>query len=268
MRSRSAARTATARPMPNPTLRTSGPCRAARRPQHGPCLRQFPTASAGSEWIEAMMAAAKADPALDRRSETSSGRSASSRTSVDPATPVFNAKAARAKLVSRYGRGKPAISNSGTGIAGRRPRAPRPGNGVLHLHLGRGPRLRRVPPAIEANWKTKSHRYEGGETRNFRPPYKGPAGSRAPDFPAGQGTRPTQGQPGLRRPLRSFLGAGIASPRPDSQPRTHLCCSQPADQRHSRFFLVAGSSPPHFPHTVRKTETKTCLGLPPLGQGR
>jgi hypothetical protein len=100
---------------------------------------------------------------------------------------------------------------------------------------------------IEANWKTKSHRYEGGETRNFAT--YNPQVARDQMFQLGkhQTTKGSQ-----IAPVRSSSALVLSSTNIN---RERIYVQQPPI---SAIGFSSQAFAPHFPHTVRLTETKTC----------
>ena len=100
---------------------------------------------------------------------------------------------------------------------------------------------------IEANWKTKRHHYEGEETRNYST--YNPQVARDQMFLLGR-RGPAKG--GKIAPVRSSSALVLSSTNAN---REKIYVQQPpiaASGYSSQAFN------PHFPHTVRKTETKTC----------
>lgn len=100
---------------------------------------------------------------------------------------------------------------------------------------------------VEANRKTESHHYEGGETRNYAT--YNPQVARDQMFLIG---RHGEVKGGIIAPLRSS-SALIASSTDIN--RNHVYVQQPPVAS-SGFSSQAFN--PHFPHTVRGAETKTC----------
>ncbi|MDP4605066.1 MAG: hypothetical protein NWS68_02800 [Erythrobacter sp.] len=226
-----------------PTLRTSGP--AAPPEGHNLALLRNPDGQRRFEWVEGADGRSKliqrsiVDPKL-------SWEVSLVKDSVDPATPTFNAKAARAKLVSRYG-AETGNFEFGTGIAedDRAHRDPEMACFTCHLSWTTSCGGCHLP--IEANWKTKSHRYEGGETRNFAT--YNPQVARDEMFQLGkhQTTKGSQ-----VAPVRSSSALVLSSTNIN---RERIYVQQPPI---SAIGFSSQAFAPHFPHTVRKTETKTC----------
>ncbi len=100
---------------------------------------------------------------------------------------------------------------------------------------------------IEANWKTERHHYEGGVSRNFAT--YNPQVARDQVFHLGR-RGPAKG--GKIAPVRSTSALVLSSTNSN---REKIYIQQPPVAA-SGFSSQAFN--PHFPHTVRKTETKTC----------
>jgi len=100
---------------------------------------------------------------------------------------------------------------------------------------------------IEANWKTERHHYEGGETRNFAT--YNPQVARDQMFLIG---RRGEAKSGKIAPVRSTSALVLSSTNAN---RERIYVQQPPIAA-SGFSSQAFN--PHFPHTTRKTETKTC----------
>jgi len=100
---------------------------------------------------------------------------------------------------------------------------------------------------IEANWKTERHHYEGGETRNYAT--YNPQVVRDQMFMLGK-RGPTND--GKIAPVRSSSALVLSSTNSN---RERIYVQQPPVAA-SGFSSQAMN--PHFPHTTRKTETKTC----------
>ncbi len=100
---------------------------------------------------------------------------------------------------------------------------------------------------IEANWKTDRHHYEGGATRNFAT--YNPQVARDQMFMIGKRGPVNDGK---IAPVRSSSALVLSSTNAN---RERIYVQQPP-------IAASGYSSqamnPHFPHTTRKTETKTC----------
>ncbi|MFN4241243.1 MAG: hypothetical protein ACK4E5_11460 [Erythrobacter cryptus] len=226
-----------------PTLRTSGP--AAPPEGHNLALLRNPDGKRRFEWIEGedgrrkLIQRSIVDPNLEWEMSLV-------KDSVDPATPAFNAKAARAKLMSRYG-AETGNFEFGLGIA-EEDRAHREGEmACFTCHLSWTTSCGGCHLPIEANWKTKSHRYEGIETRNFAT--YNPQVARDEMFQLGK-HQTTKGN--QIAPVRSSSALVLSSTNIN---RERIYVQQPPI---SAIGFSSQAFAPHFPHTVRLTETKTC----------
>jgi hypothetical protein len=226
-----------------PTLLTSGP--AAPPEGHNLALLRNPDGQRRFEWTEneegrrILIQRSLVDPELFWEMSLV-------RDSVDPETPVFNAKAARAKLMSRYG-AETGRFEFGTGIE-EGDRAHQDNEmACFTCHLSWTTSCGGCHLPIEANWKTKTHRYEGGETRNFAT--YNPQVARDEMFQLGvhQTTKGNQ-----TAPVRSSSALVLSSTNIN---RERIYVQQPPI---SSIGFSSQAFAPHFPHTVRLTETKTC----------
>ncbi|WP_374414508.1 hypothetical protein [Novosphingobium colocasiae] len=168
------------------------------------------------------------------------------RNSVDPGSPEFNEKAARAKLMS--------ISGADDGSFGFGPgvpmadRAHKDGEiACFTCHLSWTTSCGGCHLPIEANWKSSTHHYEGEETRNFAT--YNPQVARDEMFQLGKHMT-TKGAEVA--PIRSTSALVLSSTNAN---RERIYIQQPPIAA-SGFSSQAFA--PHFPHTVRTTETKTC----------
>ena len=165
--------------------------------------------------------------------------------SVDRASPDFNAKSARAKLM-----GKLTSANAmhwGPGI----PAAERAHGDdemtCFTCHLSWTTSCGGCHLPIEANWKTSSHRYEGEETRNWAS--YNPQVARDDMFQLGR-HQTTKGN--IIAPVRSTSALVLSSTNLN---RERIYVQQPPI---SAIGFSSQAFAPHFPHTVRTTETKGC----------
>jgi hypothetical protein len=226
-----------------PTLRTSGP--AAPPEGHNLSLLRNPDGKRRFEWTEGadgrrqLVQRSIVDPKLEWVVSLV-------KDSVDPAAPQFNAKAARAKLMSRYGAETSRFEfGDGVGLDDRAHRDPEMACFTCHLSWTTSCGGCHLP--IEANWKTASHRYEGGETRNFAT--YNPQVARDEMFQLGK-HQTTKGN--QIAPVRSSSALVLSSSNIN---RERIYVQQPPI---SSIGFSSQAFAPHFPHTVRKTETKTC----------
>ncbi len=100
---------------------------------------------------------------------------------------------------------------------------------------------------IEANWKKKSHKYEGGVSRNYAT--YNPQVARDQMFQLGK-HQSTKGN--TVAPVRSTSALVLSSTNLN---RERIYVQQPPI---SAVGYSSQAFAPHFPHTVRKEETKTC----------
>jgi hypothetical protein len=166
--------------------------------------------------------------------------------SVDRDHPSFNMKAARSKLMSKAGTetGKfefgPAVSDADI--------AHKPEEmACFTCHLSWTTSCAGCHLPIEANWKTTSHKYEGIETRNFAT--YNPQVAREDMFQLGR-HQTTKGN--IVAPIRSTSALILSSTNIN---RERIYVQQPPI---SSAGFSSQAFAPHFPHTVRLTETKTC----------
>jgi hypothetical protein len=161
---------------------------------------------------------------------------------VDPGNPHYNEKAARAKLMSK-GTG----NRWGPGIAPSDFAHPDSEMECFACHLSWTTACAGCHLPIEANWKTPRQHYEGGETRNYAT--YNPQVVRDQMFQLGIHSS-TKGK--TIAPIRSS-SALILSSTNINRERIYI---QQAPIAASGYSSQAFA--PHFPHTVRKTETKQC----------
>jgi len=168
------------------------------------------------------------------------------RESVDRSSAHFNVKAARAKLMSADG-GDTGRYAFGPGVAPEN-RAHKPDQmACFTCHLSWTTSCGGCHLPIEANWKTKSHHYDGIEARNFAS--YNPQVAREDMFQLG---RHSTSKGNEIAPVRSSSALVLSSTNGN---RERIYIQQPpiaASGYSSQAFA------PHFPHTVRTTETKTC----------
>ncbi|NJM36315.1 MAG: hypothetical protein HC850_18285, partial [Rhodomicrobium sp.] len=100
---------------------------------------------------------------------------------------------------------------------------------------------------IEANWESDIHKYEGGTTRNFAT--YNPQVARDQMFQLG---RHQDTKNNIIAPVRSSSALILSSTNVN---RERIYVQQPPV---SAIGFSSQAFAPHFPHTVRKTETKTC----------
>ena len=218
-----------------PTLRTSGP--AAPPGGTDVSLARNADGSRRFEWRNGK---------LIQRSAVWPGREwdvSLVKDSVNPAHANYNEKAARAKLVSN----DPQSMSWGPGV---------PKDSRAHqdekmecftCHLSWTPSCAGCHLPIQANWKTDRHKYEGGESRNWAS--YNPQVARDQMFQLGVHGTP---KGNTIAPIRSSSALVLSSMNIN---RERIYIQQPPIAA-SGFSSQAFA--PHFPHTVRLTETKTC----------
>jgi hypothetical protein len=168
------------------------------------------------------------------------------RDSVDPASPDFNQLSARAKLMSRQG-AETGRFVFGEGVADEELAHPDEEMACFTCHLSWTTSCAGCHLPIEANWRTNTHHYEGEETRNFAT--YNPQVAREDMFQLG---RHQTSKGNIIAPVRSTSALILSSTNLN---RERIYVQQPPISS-SGFSSQAFA--PHFPHTVRRTETKTC----------
>ncbi len=166
---------------------------------------------------------------------------------VTPGNAKYNEKAARAKLMhsgqpGRDGAWGPPSADGKTEYAH--------GNDKMTCytcHLSWTTSCAGCHLPIQANWKTERQHYEGGETRNYAT--YNPQVARDDMFQLGK-HGPVKGQ--RISPIRSSSALLLSSTNSN---RERIYIQQPPIAA-SGFSSQAFA--PHYPHTERKTETKTC----------
>ena len=225
-----------------PTLRTSGP--AAPPKGTDLSLIRNPDGKRRFEWVErdgqrVLIQRSIVDPKLEWTMSLV-------KDTVDKSNPRYNALAARAKLMSKTG------AETGKFVFGPGvPKAERAHGDdkmtCFTCHLSWTTSCGGCHLPIEANWKTKEHKYEGRETRNWAT--YNPQVARDEMFQLGihQTTKNN-----MIAPVRSTSALVLSSTNIN---RERIYYQQPPI---SAVGFSSQAFAPHFPHTVRKTETKTC----------
>ncbi len=218
-----------------PTLRTSGT--AAAGGGHDLALLRNPDGRRRFEWIGGkLVQRSMLDPAREWTLSLV-------KDSVDPRSPAYNAKAARAKLMSR---------DTATQAWGQ----VQPAGGLAHgddklecytCHTSWTTSCSGCHLPIEANWKTARHHYEDTESRNFAT--YNPQVARDDMFMLGINGTP---QGNKVAPVRSSSGLVLSSTNAN---RERIYVQQPPISAAGYSSQVLNT---HYPHTERKTETKTC----------
>ncbi|MFZ6773538.1 hypothetical protein ACO0LB_12560 [Undibacterium sp. SXout7W] len=162
---------------------------------------------------------------------------------VNPDHPKYNAKAARAKLMSAGDAGK--SGKWGPGVEKFAHDDEKMTCFTCHLSWTTSCAGCHLP--IQANWKTERNHYEGGETRNYAS--YNPQVVRDDMFQLGI-SGPVKGS--KVTPVRSSSALVLSSTNIN---REKIYIQQPPIAA-SGFSSQAFA--PHYPHTERKEETKTC----------
>lgn len=166
---------------------------------------------------------------------------------MDPNHKDYNEKAARAKLTAkgdagRAGKWGPGVGSTEADLAHGDDKMT-----CFTCHLSWTTTCAGCHLPIQANWKTERHHYEGGETRNYAT--YNPQVARDDAFQLGR-HGPVKGM--RIAPVRSSSALVLSSTNSN---RERIYIQQPpvaASGYSSQAFA------PHYPHTERKTETKTC----------
>jgi hypothetical protein len=173
--------------------------------------------------------------------------------SVTPGHPEYNARAARAKTLA-----------TGTGMAwgaaargcGRAHDTSEDRMSCYTCHSSWVTSCGGCHLPIEANWKSERQHFEGGETRNFAT--YNPQVAREDIFMLG---RHGEAKSGVITTMRSSSALVLSSTDIN---RNRIYVQQPPV---SAAGYSSQAKAPHFPHTVRKTETKTCSDCHVSGKG-
>jgi len=182
----------------------------------------------------------------------------------DDGTPVFNPKAARAKLMAKSA-AEDGQYKFGSGVP-KEQRAHRDDDmACFTCHLAWTTSCAGCHLPIEANWKSPTHRYEEDYTRNYAT--YNPQVARDEMFQLGMHARnkssgsdpvkfddkgnPVSGK-AIIAPIRSTSALILSSTNIN---RERIYVQQPPI---SAIGYSSQAFAPHFPHTVRKNETKQC----------
>jgi hypothetical protein len=160
--------------------------------------------------------------------------------------PCFNELAARSKLMSRTGAETGRYLFGGGVSEGELAH----GDGEMACftcHLSWTTSCAGCHLPIEANWRTSSHRYDSEETRNFAT--YNPQVAREDMFQLG---RHQTSRGNIIAPIRSTSALILSSTNIN---RERIYVQQPPI---SSAGFSSQAFAPHFPHTVRRTETKQC----------
>ena len=225
-----------------PTLHTSGPAAGP----HGTdlSLLRNPDGQRRFEWVErggrqVLVQRSIVDPKLEWQVHLV-------KDSVDPTSPDFNPKAARAKTMSRLdASGKPFAWGPGVDKSNYAHKDSEMECFACHTSWMTSCGGCHLP--IEADWKATSHKYEGGITRNYAT--YNPQVVRDDVFQLGRHMT-TKGA--MIAPVRSSSALILSSTNIN---RDRIYIQQPPI---SAVGYSSQAFAPHFAHTVRTTETKGC----------
>ena len=227
-----------------PTLLTSGP--AAPPQGTNLSLLRNPDGKKRFEWFydddgnRVLMQRSIVDPKIEWKVSLV-------KDTVDPTNKRYNMKAARAKLMGKTSGLENASYGWGPGIAVSDRAHGDDKMTCFTCHLSWTTSCGGCHLPIEANWKTKSHKYEGVETRNFAT--YNPQVARDEMFQLGR-HQTTKGN--IIAPVRSTSALVLSSTNVN---RERIYVQQPPI---SAIGFSSQAFAPHFPHTVRTTETKGC----------
>ncbi len=225
-----------------PNLKTSGP--AARPGGSDMSLLRTPDGRKRFEWKDGkLMQRSGMDPKLEWTMSLV-------KDSVNPQHPGYNAKSARAKLVSegdRDGVDQRWAGGSSGGMDSAKKAHDNEKMSCQSCHLSWTTSCSGCHLPIEANEKTDSHHYEGGSSRNFAT--YNPQVARDDMFHLGRNSPIKSSK---ITPVRSSSALVLSSTNAN---REKIYIQQPPTSS-SGFSSQAFA--PHYPHTERKTETKTC----------
>ena len=225
-----------------PTLLTSGPAAPPNGTNLG--LLRNPDGKRRFEWFidadgnRVLIQRSIVDPKLEWRVSLV-------KDSVDRNSSRFNAKAARAKLMGTIS--DAGAVNWGPGVPKENRAHGDDKMACFTCHLSWTTSCGGCHLPIEANWKTSTHKYEGEETRNFAT--YNPQVARDEMFQLGR-HQTTKGN--IIAPVRSTSALVLSSTNVN---RERIYIQQPPI---SSAGYSSQAFAPHFPHTVRTTETKTC----------
>ncbi|WP_338468237.1 hypothetical protein RXV95_06720 [Novosphingobium sp. ZN18A2] len=178
--------------------------------------------------------------------------------------PVFNPKAARAKLMSKSG-SETGIYKFGLGVPKSDRAHPDGDMACFTCHLSWTTSCAGCHLPIEANWKMKIHKYDDEATRNYAT--YNPQVARDDMFQLGkhQTTKTSESDPvkfdkdgnpiggkSIIAPIRSSSALILSSSNIN---RERIYVQQPPI---SAIGYSSQAFAPHFPHTVRLNETKQC----------
>lgn len=217
-----------------PNLRTSGP--AAPEGGNDLMLTRVQDGRARFEWRDGKLFQ-RSSLWVDKEWEVSLVKNV-----IDPDHPEFNEKASRAKTVSSD------LSDEwGPGVPPKDRAHKNEEMTCFTCHSAWITSCGGCHLPIRANWKTRKHHFEFNETRNYAT--YNPQVARDQLYQIG---RHGEAKGGRIAPIRSSSALVLSSTNAN---RERIYIQQPpvATSGYSSQAFA-----PHFPHTVRKTETKTC----------
>ncbi len=222
-----------------PTLRTSGP--AARPGGEDLSLLRNPDGQRRFEWVGGkLIQRSIVNPGLEWEMSLV-------KNTVTPGKRDYNAKAARAKLMKKLSGPTDAKFEWGPGVKESDLAHDDEEMACFACHTSWTTSCGGCHLPIEANWKTERKHYEGGETRNWAS--YNPQVARDQIFQLGK-HGPVKG--GIIAPIRSSSALILSSTNIN---RERIYIQQPPV---SAAGYSSQAFAPHFPHTARKEETKTC----------
>jgi LVIVD repeat len=160
--------------------------------------------------------------------------------------PCFNLRSARSKLVARSG-AETGRYLFGAGVPDSELAHPDSEMACFTCHLSWTTSCGGCHLPIEANWRTTTHHFEAEETRNFAT--YNPQVARDEIFQLG---RHQTSKGNIIAPIRSTSALILSSTNIN---RERIYVQQPPI---SSAGYSSQAFAPHFPHTVRRTETKQC----------
>jgi hypothetical protein len=166
---------------------------------------------------------------------------------VDAGHPDYNPKAARAKLLKAEASYDGSPMQWGPGVAREERAHDDEEMACFTCHLSWTTSCGGCHLPIEANWKTKTHKYDEETTRNYAT--YNPQVARDQMFQLGKHQTTKDN---IVAPVRSSSALVLTSTNVN---RERIYVQQPPV---SAIGFSSQAFAPHFPHTVRKTETKTC----------
>ncbi|MEM7730645.1 MAG: hypothetical protein AAF311_15490, partial [Pseudomonadota bacterium] len=223
-----------------PTLRTSGP--AAQPGGEDLTLLRNPDGQRRFEWIGGkLIQRSIVNPGLEWEMSLV-------KNTVTPGERAYNPKAARAKLVAKLSGPTDTKMEWGPGVRESDLAHDDDEMACFACHTSWTTSCGGCHLPIEANWKTKHHQYDGGrETRNWAS--YNPQVARDQIYQLGK-HGPVKG--GIIAPIRSSSALVLSSTNIN---RERIYIQQPPV---SAAGYSSQAFAPHFPHTARKEETKTC----------